>query len=104
MTTNPHQPISMVSIRQRLRDFPTDAPQHAPLLYSLATALTDKLPKERCSPHEFVARATTVGPQVYKHFGDQARVTLLAQHVPTLARAVCPPDFAATVTSMYERL
>ncbi len=104
MTLNPHQPISLVHIRARLLSLANDAPDHAPLVYKLATALADELPKDRCSPHEFVARATTVGPKVYQAFGNKARVTLLAQHVPLVAQAVLPADFAATVRKMYEHL
>ena len=102
MTLNPFQPVPMIRTKESLQQLAEDT-YESPLVRELAQKLAKQL-QPTCSAQSFAVKAIDLGHKVYsKRCADQhERNTLLAQHIPNLARRVCPPEFAATVQSMYK--
>ncbi len=101
MQLNPLHPVLMVRAREGLQQLAEDT-NESPLVRKLAQKLVRHLPG-RTTPHHFATQALTYGHQIYAQrcASQEERNALLAQHIPALARRVCPPDFAATVEIMY---
>lgn len=102
MQLNLLHPIFMVRAREGLQQLAEDT-NESPLVRALAQQLARHLPG-RTTPHHFATQAFKYGHEIYAQRGadQEERNVLLAQHIPDLARKVCPPDFAAAVQSMYK--